>query len=83
MRLELCEDNAMSSIEIKLGDRVRLNELGTSRCPRIRIRTGVVVALSGHNGPSASLGILFEGNKRGTRVHTSYIERADVEAKSK
>jgi hypothetical protein len=73
----------MSSTEIKLGDRVRLNELGISRCPRIRIRNGVVVALSGHNSRSASLGILFAGNKRATRIHTSYVERDDAEAKDK
>jgi hypothetical protein len=67
----------MSSAEIKLGDRVRLNELGISRCPRIRIRNGVVVALSGHNSRSASLGILFAGNKRATlqKAHRCFWRR--------
>jgi len=37
----------MTSIELKPGDRVRLNELGASRSPKIKVRTGVVVAFSG------------------------------------
>jgi hypothetical protein len=69
--------------EIKLGDRVRLNELGISRSPKISVRTGVVVALSSRQTRSASLGILFDGNKRPTRVHMSYVELDDAEAKGK
>jgi hypothetical protein len=42
----------MTSIELKPGDRVHLNELGASRCPKIKGRTGVVVALS---SPGAEL----------------------------
>ena len=73
----------MTAVELKPGDRVRLNELGASRSPKIRVRTGVVVALSGRRGGSESLGILFDGNKRPTRVHTSYVELDDAEAKDK
>ena len=73
----------MTSIEIKLGDRVRLNELGISRSPKIRSRNGVVVALFSRGNRSASLSILFDGNKRPTRVHTSYVEFDDTEEKSK
>jgi len=73
----------MTAVELKPGDRVRLNELGASRSPKIRVRTGVVVALSGRRGGSASLGILFDSNKRPTRVHTSYVELDDAEAKDK
>jgi hypothetical protein len=65
----------MTSIEIKLGDRVRLNELGASRSPKIKVRTGVVVAFSGNRSGGASLGILFDGNKRPTTLHRSYVER--------
>jgi hypothetical protein len=71
----------MTSIELKPGDRVRLNELGASRSPKIRVRTGVVVT-SGHRSGSASLGILFDGNKRPTTLHRSYVE-LDEEAKGK
>jgi len=64
----------MTSIELKSGDRVRLNELGASRSPKIRVRTGVVVAFSGRRSGGASLGILFDGNKRPTTLHRSYVE---------
>jgi hypothetical protein len=58
----------------QIGDRVRLTELGASQSPKIRIRTGVVVAL-GRGG--ASIGVLFDGNKRSTVLHRSYIELDD------
>ena len=73
----------MTSIELKPGDRVHLNELGASRSPKIRVRTGVVVALSSRQTRSASVGILFDGNKRPTRVHTSYVELDDTKEESK
>jgi hypothetical protein len=73
----------MTSIEIKLGDRVRLNELGISRSPKIRVRNGVVVALSSRQTRSASLGILFDGNQRPTRVHTTYVELDDTKENRK
>ena len=73
----------MTSIELKPGDRVRLNELGASRSSKIRVRTGVVVAFSGHRSGSASLGILFDGNKRPTTLHRSYVELDEEEAKGK
>jgi hypothetical protein len=65
----------MTSIELKPGDRVRLNDLGSSRSPKIKVRTGVVAVprLTG----SASISILFDGNKRPTRVHCSYVELDD------
>jgi hypothetical protein len=69
------------TIDLDLGDRVRLNKLGVSRSPRTRIRTGVVVALPRHGG--ASIGVLFDGHKRVTRVHRSYIELNDDGAKAK
>jgi hypothetical protein len=72
----------MTSVEFKLGDRVRLNELGASRSPKIKARTGVVVAVSGRRS-GASLGILFDGNKRATTLHSSYVELDDAEAKDK
>ena len=73
----------MTSIELKPGDRVRLNELGASRSPKIRVRTGTVVALSSHQTRSASLAILFDGNKRPARVHSSYVELDDDKAKGR
>ena len=72
----------MTSIDLKPGDRVRLNELGASRSPKIKVRTGVVVAHSGNRSGGASLGILFDGNKRPTALHRSHVE-LDEEAKGK
>jgi hypothetical protein len=65
----------MTSIELKPGDRVHLNELGASRCPKIKGRTGVVVALSSPRSRAASIRVLFDGNKRPTNIHRSYLER--------
>ena len=73
----------MTSIELKLGDPVRLTDLGASRSPKIRVRTGVVVSLSSRRSGGASLGILFDGNKRPTTLHCSYVELDDAEAKDK
>jgi hypothetical protein len=63
----------------KIGDRVRLTSLGASRSPKIRIRTGVVAAF----GKGASIGVLFDGNKRPTMLHRFYIELDDDGAKVK
>jgi hypothetical protein len=67
----------MTPIELKPGDRVRLNELGASRSLKIRIRTGTVVALPGRKRRSTSIGVLFDGNKRPTNIHRSYVELDD------
>ena len=68
------------TIELKLGDRVRLSELGVSRSPKIKVHTGIVAVpcLAG----SAIISVLFDGNKRPTRVHCSYVE-LDDRAKAK
>ena len=71
----------MTAVELKPGDRVRLNELGASRSPKIRVHTGVVVALSSRRSGGASIGVLFDGNKRPTTIHRSYMERDDDKAK--
>lgn len=58
--------------DFEIGDRVRLNELGTSRSPRIHARLGRVIAVSGLK--SNAIHVLFDGNKTATRVHRSYLE---------
>ena len=70
------------TIDLDLGDRVRLSKLGVSRMPRARVRTGVVVALPKHK-TGATIHVLFDGNKRATRVHRSYIEPDNDGAKAK
>ena len=71
----------MTSIELKPGDRVHLNELGASRSPKIKVRTGVVVALSSARSRDASIRVLFDGNKRPTNIHRSYLERDEDKVK--
>jgi hypothetical protein len=46
------------SFQFEPGDRVRLNDLGISRCPKARVRKGVVVISSGRRSIS-TLGVLF------------------------
>ena len=71
------------TIELELGDRVRLSELGVSRSRRIKVCTGVVLALPKHESGGGSIGVLFDGNKQPTRLHRSYIEPDDDGAKAK
>lgn len=63
----------MKSIEFKPGDRVRLNNLGVLRSPKSKVRKGVVAA-TGPGSLSTSLSVLFDGNKRPTKVHSSYVD---------
>jgi hypothetical protein len=59
--------------EFRAGQRVRLNELGKARTPRAKAQTGSVVGL-----PSpGSVAIVFDGNKKATRLHRSYVELDD------
>lgn len=64
--------------DLELGDRVRLTELGASRCPRVSARAGVVTTLPRFDSGSAIVGVLFDGNKRATMVHRSYVELYDA-----
>ena len=75
-------EGQMTSIELKRGNPVRLSELGASRSSKIRVRTGAVVALFSRKSRSESVGLLFDGNKRPTTLHRSYIERDDDNAKN-
>jgi hypothetical protein len=61
------------ALEMRVGERVQLSEIGTSRSPRSRNKKGTVVktAKSSRDGP---IDVLFDGNKRPTRIHSSYVE---------
>jgi hypothetical protein len=59
-----------------VGDRVRLSELGIARSPKIKARSGVVVALARLNGNA--IGVLIDGNKTVTTLHRSYLELEDA-----
>jgi len=63
-----------SEIYLNTGDRVRLTELGISRCPRIKVRTGSIVALPRYGSGSATVRVLFDGNRVPTTLHRSYLE---------
>jgi hypothetical protein len=57
--------------QFRVGDRVRLSELGKSGAPRTKVQTGVVfsVPVGGR-----SVQVIFDGNRQPTRIHRSYIE---------
>lgn len=60
----------MSSPKFKVGDRVRLSELGRSRSPRVRGQVGTVAVVKSRY----SVEVQFDENASPTRIHVSYIE---------
>lgn len=56
----------------RVGDQVRLNELGTSRMKKARSKTGRVIG-SGKNSKQ-TIRVLFEGLKTPVSLHQSYLE---------
>lgn len=61
--------------KFKLGDRVRLSALGKARSPRIKSKAGRIISIPKSLTGRATIEVLFDGNKRGTRMHCSYLER--------
>ena len=57
--------------QFRVGDRIRLSELGKSAAPRAKVHTGVVVSVP---DGGMSVGVIFDGNRQPTRIHRSYIE---------
>jgi hypothetical protein len=68
----------MSSPKFKVGDRVRLSELGKSRSPRVRGQVGKVIVVKSRY----SVEVQFDDNKFPTRIHVSYIEADDPDLQS-
>lgn len=64
---------------LRVGDRVRLNELGSSRAPKMRAKSGVVVKLPKRASGGGTVEVLFDGNRTPTRLHLSYIEHCSGE----
>ena len=56
----------------ELGDRVRLNELGQARSPKMRGKVGWVVKLP--KSITGAIKIAFDGNKVPSSIHHSYLE---------
>jgi len=57
--------------QFRVGDRVRLSELGKSAAPRAKVQTGVVVSVPVGR---MSVQVVFDGNRKPTPIHCSYIE---------
>lgn len=55
----------------KIGDRVRLSELGRTRYPHMS-KSGTVV---GYSNYATSVRIQFDGRQHCTLIHTSYVDK--------
>lgn len=64
----------MSAEEVyfRIGDRVRLSELGKKRMTRNRATTAKVV---GYGRTDTRVRILFDGSSYPVSIHVSYLER--------
>jgi hypothetical protein len=62
------------NVEFAIGARVRLSQLGAARSPKMKVRTGVIMALPFHDSGSATVRILFDGQREPRTVHRSYVE---------
>jgi hypothetical protein len=60
--------------QFRVGDRVRLSELGKSGAPRTKVQTGVVFSVPEPSVGGISVQVIFDGNRQPTRIHRSYIE---------
>ena len=54
------------------GDRVQINALGATRCPRLANKTGTIVGRSSAYVNCAR--VLLDGNKLPTSVHCDYLD---------
>ena len=77
---EKLKQQMVVTTDFRVGDHVRLSELGKSRAPRTRIQTGRVVKLPKSKSGGTVIAVLIDGNKLPTRIHRTCIEREDAEA---
>lgn len=56
----------------RIGDRVRLSELGRSRMTRIRATTAKVI---GFGRSDTTIRVVFDGSSYPVSIHVSYLER--------
>ena len=59
------------SNELTIGDRVRVSNLGASRCPRLARKSGTIVGRSIYTN---SVSVRFDGNKSKSTLHRDYVE---------
>jgi hypothetical protein len=69
--------------ELRPGDRVQLTPLGELRNPRKSSRVGTVLAHQPHKSGAASVAILFDGTKKPSRMHRTYLEQIEHSAKGR
>lgn len=69
--------------ELRPGDRVQLTRLGELRNPRKSSGVGTVLAHKLHKSGAASVAILFDGTKKPSRMHRTYVERIEQSAKGR
>jgi hypothetical protein len=60
-----------SPLRLRSGDRVRLNQLGKERSPKIAVETGVIVGRTRGSG----FYVLLDGNATPSLFHHTYIDR--------
>jgi hypothetical protein len=72
------EDPSGAQSHYRLGDRVRLSQLGKQRSRRPTAETGTVVGLV--NPHNTSIRVLFDGLKTAKSLHRKYIEPLDDNA---
>jgi hypothetical protein len=63
----------MQDNDLKIGDRVRLTQLGAERNAGLRTHTGVIKGRTRGNG----FYVLMDGNKSLSTLHRSYVEADD------
>jgi hypothetical protein len=61
----------------KIGDRVRLSDLGRQRCPEMPVAVATVVALS---RKSTAVQVQFSERRTPMTLHVSYVERVEPES---
>jgi hypothetical protein len=61
----------IEGLDIELGSRCQLTELGAERCSKFSGQAGIIVGFSRANG---SIRVLFDGTKTPRSLHRSYIE---------
>ena len=67
----------IEGLDLKLGSRFQLTQLGAKRCSRLIGQTGIIVGFSRANG---SIRVLFDGTKTPRSLHRTYIEPESLEA---
>jgi hypothetical protein len=66
----------IEGLDIELGSRFQLTQLGAKRCSKCIGQAGIIVGFSRANG---SIRVLFDGTKTPRSLHRSYIEAESMD----